>query len=132
MKLHIDRPGASHRIRAYDHEHVRVGEISYRGNIVLTPDMILTDALPSAFSELTATHLQILMELNPEVVLMGCGDHQQFLAPDLQRQLLMAKIGVEVMTTAAVCRTFNVLAADERRVVAVLFFTADPASARRP
>jgi uncharacterized protein len=35
--------------------------------------------------------------------------------------LLSRRIGVEVMDTAAACRTFNILVAEDRRVVAALF-----------
>ena len=36
-------------------------------------------------------------------------------------QFLRAGIGFEVMDTGAACRTFNVLVAEQRRVVALLF-----------
>jgi uncharacterized protein len=39
----------------------------------------------------------------------------------LTAALLAAGVGVEVMTTQAACRTFNILADEDRRVVAALF-----------
>ena len=51
-----------------------------------------------------------------------------FRAPALLRPLIDAGIGVETMDTAAACRTYNVLLAEGRSVVAALLF--DAAAAR--
>ena len=44
-------------------------------------------------------------------------------AEELIRALTEARIGLEVMDTPAACRTFNVLAAEGRAVVAALLLT---------
>jgi uncharacterized protein len=50
----------------------------------------------------------------------------------LLRPLIDAGIGVETMDTAAACRTYNVLLAESRSVVAgLLFGVAAPAVRRR-
>jgi len=72
------------------------------------------------FEDIKAEHLQECLEYKPEVILLGCGatmrfPDQQVLAP-LHRQGL----GVEMMNTAAACRTFNILASEGRDVVAVM------------
>jgi uncharacterized protein len=66
-----------------------------------------------------------VLALEPEVVLLGTGARQQFLHPSRLAPIYRAGVGVEIMTTAAACRTFNILVAEERRVVAALL----PASA---
>jgi uncharacterized protein len=53
-------------------------------------------------------------------VLLGTGPRQIFPAASFRAQFLSAGIGVEVMDTGAACRTFNVLVAEQRRVVALL------------
>ncbi|MEO5785643.1 MAG: MTH938/NDUFAF3 family protein, partial [Casimicrobiaceae bacterium] len=40
--------------------------------------------------------------------------------PRLTRALAAAGVGIEVMDTAAACRTYNILAAEGRRVTAAL------------
>jgi uncharacterized protein len=72
-------------------------------------------------AELAAEHLERAIALEPEVILLGTGARQHFPAPALLRAMLARGIGLEVMDTAAACRTFNVLASEYRRVVAVLF-----------
>ena len=66
------------------------------------------------------THLEALLALEPEVVLLGTGARQVFLPPRQLAPFYRKAVGVELMTTDAACRTFNVLAAEERRVVAGL------------
>ena len=99
---------------------VRVGAREYRAPIVLTADAIVEGVAPGGFDALTETDLAALLEHEPEVVLLGTGATHRFPHPRLTRALAEAGVGVEVMDTPAACRTFNVLAAEGRKVVAVL------------
>lgn len=56
----------------------------------------------------------------PEVLLIGTGLRQVFLAPEITQPLLAMGIGVETMTTQAAARTYNILMSEERRVLALL------------
>jgi len=56
----------------------------------------------------------------PEVILIGTGLRQHFLAPELLHPLLALGAGIETMSTQAAARTYNILMAEGRRVVAAL------------
>jgi uncharacterized protein len=56
----------------------------------------------------------------PEVLLIGCGDRMALLPRETRQALRDAGPAVDVMATAAACRTFNVLVAEQRRVAAAL------------
>ena len=60
------------------------------------------------------------LALKPEIALLGTGAKQRFPHPRLYRALIDAGIGVEVMDSAAAARTYNIIAAEGRRVVAGL------------
>lgn len=77
-----------------------------------------------SLESLTQEHFDRLIELKPEVVIFGSGRRLRFVAPSLIRTLIAAQIGLETMTTAAACRTFNVLATEGRHVVAALLLEA--------
>jgi uncharacterized protein len=62
-------------------------------------------------------HFAPVLELDPELVLVGTGATQRFLPAQTTSPLLQAGVGFEVMDTAAACRTFNILLAEGRRVV---------------
>ena len=52
--------------------------------------------------------------------MLGTGAVQVFPAPALYRALTAQRVGIEVMDTGAACRTYNILLAEGRRVVAGL------------
>jgi uncharacterized protein len=62
----------------------------------------------------------VIFDLQPEVILLGTGVTQVFLPPAIQVHFFQRNYGFEVMTTDAACRTFNVLVAEGRHVVAAL------------
>jgi len=56
----------------------------------------------------------------PEVILIGTGLRQRFLPHELLHPLLSLGAGIETMSTQAAARTYNILMAEGRRVVAAL------------
>lgn len=121
MKLTRDDIGAAHRIRRYDVGSVTVNETVFTRTLLLTPEHIDTLWGPEALAGLTEGHLDSLIELGPEIVLIGTGRYQAFPERRLMARAIQAGLGLEVMTTGAACRTYNILAAEQRRVAAVLF-----------
>jgi len=102
---------------------VRIGTIEYRENLVLTPETIATGWAAAGFDGLADGDFANLLAHKPEIVLFGSGPSIRFPHPRLTRVLTDACIGVEVMDTPAACRTFNILAAEARSVVAALLLT---------
>ena len=76
----------------------------------------------ASFAELAEAHFASLAELQPELVIFGSGERIRFARPALLRALIERRIGIETMDTAAACRTYNVLLAEGRSVVAALLF----------
>jgi uncharacterized protein len=119
MKLHLATTTAN-VITALGDGWVRVGQVEYRGNLVLTADTVAEGWAPAGFEALAESDYAGLLATRPDVVLLGTGQALRFPHPRLTRALTAAQVGVEVMDTAAACRTFNVLAAEGRRVTAAL------------
>ena len=119
MKFHLQTPAAN-VIAAFGADWIRIGETEYRQNLVVTPDAVVTGWAPAGFAALTADDFASLLEYAPEVILLGTGESQSFPHPRLTNALSQARVGVEVMDTRAACRTFNILVAEDRRVVAAL------------
>lgn len=110
---------AGYRIRAYGDGGVVVDDTTISRSIILTPERII-DWPPASFDELAEAHFDAINALTPELVLLGTGPRQQFPSPALTRALTDSGIGVEVMNTAAACRTYNILMAEGRHVAAAL------------
>lgn len=119
MQLTREASGGRYTVTHYREGGITVDEVEHTRSLVLTPDHILPDWGPRAVDELTEAHLQSLLELVPDIVLLGTGPRIVF--PPAEQMVLFQRrgIGIEVMDTAAACRTFNILAGDERKVVGV-------------
>jgi uncharacterized protein len=107
-------------IRSYGPGELRINEEVFRTTMIVASTA--TRAAPSITNaaELDSAHASLLLELQPEVVLVGTGQRQVFPAPAFGAQFLKAGIGFEAMSTGAACRTFNVLVSEQRLVVALL------------
>jgi len=102
---------------------VRIGATEYRENLVLTPEAVVPGFAASGFDALGEHEFAALLAYNPEVVLFGTGTTIRFPHPSLTRALIDARVGLEVMDTPAACRTYNILAAEGRSVVAALLIS---------
>ena len=89
-------------------------------SLVLNPEAIATGWARAGFDGLGEADFAHLLSYKPEVVLFGAGSALRFPHPRLIRALTEARIGLEAMDTPAACRTFNILAAEGRAVVAAL------------
>ncbi len=119
MKFHLS-PAAGNMFTGHGPDYVRLGVVEYRANLLVTPERVVSGWAPAGFDALTEADFAALREFEPEVVLFGTGAKLRFPHPGLTRALTDAGIGVEVMDTPAACRTFNILAAEGRRVAAAV------------
>jgi uncharacterized protein len=88
-------------------------------SLLVLPERVLAWA-PASFEALAEEHFAQIAQLRPEVVLLGTGSRLRFPQPRLTAPLANAGIGLEVMDAPAACRTYNILMAEERHVVAAL------------
>ena len=92
----------------------------YRSAIILSASAVQASPDIRGVEDLVRLDPSRILALDPELILLGTGPRQIFPAASFRAQFLSAGIGVEVMDTGAACRTFNVLVAEQRRVVALL------------
>ena len=120
MPLIEDQIDARYSIQAYDRESVTINERRHAGSLVLSADEMITDWPARRVEELDAETLEAVFRMEPEVVLLGTGERQQFPPAEVRRLFAERQLGLEVMDTGALCRTFNILVAEGRRVVALI------------
>lgn len=120
MKLQPDRAVGVNVINACTSEHIVINGQAWRESVLLPAT---GDVLPWAVSkheDLTAEHFAQILAASPELVIFGSGPRLRFVHPMLLAALMERRIGVETMDTTAACRTYNVLAAEGRNVMAAL------------
>ncbi len=118
MKLHADVQTSLNTVTAYGPGFIEVNQSRHEHNLVLLPDQPAQDWQAGSFASLRPEDFELLLEFQPEIVLLGTGRRQHFAHPRLTAPLAKAGIGVEMMDTAAACRTYNILMAEGRRVLA--------------
>lgn len=121
MKLTQETIGDANRIRSYDAGSVTVNQTVLTRTLLLTPEWMDDEWGPDAAADLTDGHVDSIIAHEPEVIIIGTGRYQHFPDRRLMARAIRAGVGIEIMTTEAACRTYNVLASEQRRVAAVLF-----------
>ena len=124
LKLHADTPTALNTVTAYGPGFIEINKVRHASAVLLTPDRVEPWTV-SSFEALGEADFERLRALAPEVALLGTGSRQRFPHPRLSRALTEARIGLEVMITAAACRTYNILMAEGRKVAAALLLESE-------
>lgn len=130
MKLHADRHDDLNAFTAYGDDWVEVNGERHSGALLVRPRGQVEAWDVDSFEALNAERLLALLDApadlpdwRPEVILLGTGAQLRFPHPQLTRPLLQAGVGVESMDTLAACRTYNILMAEGRQVLAALLDT---------
>lgn len=116
----------SNRIVSYELASIHVSAAAgatpliLQRSFIITADQIVTDWLPQQVEEITITHIDSVLALMPAVILLGTGQRLRFPSPNILAHSQQHRVGMEVMDTAAACRTYNILAAEGRNVAAAL------------
>ena len=120
MEFNLEVPQDQFFIRSISARGICVNQDYFNKPFIISGQRIVPEWNVVSVDDIDEESLQVVFDLHPEVVLIGTGDSQVFLPPATQVHFFRRSIGFEVMTTDAACRTYNVLAAEGRQVVAAL------------
>lgn len=126
MKFERDSAEGRNTFTGYGPGYVEVNRKRYSSSLVVSAERVIVDWPAESVAALSADHLAAIIELKPEIAILGSGATFRFPEPARLAPLHAARIGVEVMDTQAACRTYNILLGEGRNVVAALIVT--PAS----
>ena len=121
MEISPQVPAGRQLVEAYGNGGFRIGGMAHQGSVLVMPER--TMAWPvAAIGEVEFASFAGLMPYahDIQVLLLGCGKRMALISPALRRDLREAGMVLEPMDTGAACRTYNVLAAEDRRVAAAL------------
>ena len=120
MDLTLQRPGEHHYIHSVSADGIRVVDQLCTGSIIVSPYRLIADWPVTTAGEITANHIGQILDLEPEIVLIGTGQSQVFLEPEMLMLFYQQPVGVEIMSTRAACDTFNILVTEGCNVAAAL------------
>jgi uncharacterized protein len=120
VEFTLEVPQNQFFIRSVSAAGIRVDQEIFVKPFIISGQRIVPQWNVESIDDINEESLQAIFDLEPEVILIGTGDSQIFLPPATQVHFFRRNFGFEVMTTDAACRTFNVLVAEGRHVVAAL------------
>lgn len=118
MDLSLEHNGDYLHVRRVSERSVTVLDRELDRSFLLAPDRAVENWPVTDASTLDLTHIEAILELQPELVVLGTGARQVFPAAAFMAGFLRKGIGIEVMDNAAAARTYDLLAGEGRHVVA--------------
>ncbi|MBB6246317.1 Mth938-like domain-containing protein [Rhodanobacter sp. A1T4] len=118
MDLSLDQAEGYLLVRRVGAQSITLIDRELSSSFLLAPDKAIENWGVDDASQLDADHVGALLDLQPELVILGTGQRQTFPAAAFMAGFLRRNVGIEVMDNAAAARTYNLLAGEGRRVVA--------------
>ena len=109
-------------IKEIDAKSIKIGDKQINHSIVLSPTKIIGKWSRNNVKNLTLNDFKNIITTTPDIILLGTGKNLIFPPRELIFQMAKLDIGLEVMSTQAACRTFNLLISEYREPIAILMF----------
>ena len=126
MHFTEDKPAGNYIINEYSKNSVTINHQCYKSSLYLSPNSLIDDIEQVSSAELTQETVKFIVDLKPEVIILGCGDRMEFPDAEVVAYFAEQNIGFEAMDHAAACRTYSVLSAEHRNVGALLLLNNQP------
>lgn len=130
MKLHATTTQQYQTVTGYEDDWIEINAVRFTHSLMVLPEAAPAVWPVSSFEHLTASDFTAIADLEPDLVILGTGRRQRFIAPALIQGLLTRRIGVECMDNQAACRTYNILMAEGRKVALALILSEPTAATR--
>ena len=121
MRLVLDSNPHLNLVRRYGNGEILVGEQRISRPLIVTPTQLILDWSANSLESLTERDLAGLFDSGAQIVLLGAGETQRFASAAVRASFRDRRIALECMTLGAACRTYNILAGEDRPVAAGLF-----------
>ncbi len=119
MQLTLDDKATPHLVRGYADGEIKIGNTTYDHAVLVTSQGV-TPWPADSVDALKDADWSSVLDTGATIVVLGTGQRLQFPDAAVTAKLATRRIGLEVMDTAAACRTYNVLANEGRPVAAIL------------
>ena len=125
MKLSSESKPSANLVRSYGIGYFVVDEVRHDTSIILFPDRLQPCEHIHSLADVDSGVLADIADSSPEILLIGTGARHELPNAETMGRLAGLRTGFEVMSSDAACRTYNVLATEDRRVVALLILIQD-------
>ena len=120
MKFHLIQSDNKNLITGYDLNWVEVNQVRHQSSLIVTPDQLLLEWSVKTIKDMNENSFEAIKSLDIEIILLGTGNTQEHLKPRLLEYFSKKNIAIESMSNQSACRTYNILANEERKVLLAL------------
>ena len=120
MKFHLIQSDNKNLITGYDLNWVEVNQVRHQSSLIVTPDQLLLEWSVKTIKDINENSFEAIKSLDIEILLLGTGNTQEHLEPRLLEYFSKKNIAIESMSNQSACRTYNILANEERKVLLAL------------
>jgi len=120
MKFAQDCQDEGYVITAYDNGSISINGKAFSQSLIIASTKLNEKWDVSAIELLQPDHIDQVLLMNPELIIIGTGNKLVFPAVEVYSGIIEHGIGVDFMDTGAACRTYNILMSEGRDVVAGL------------
>ena len=120
MQINREEDNVSNAITAYAAGEIRMRDRIFHASLIASREVVIDKWNPAVVEQLAIGDFARLLELTPDVVILGTGPKQRMPPPELFAAFAERRIGLEVMDTGAACRTYNLLLSEFREVALAL------------
>jgi uncharacterized protein len=120
MKFHLIQSDNKNLITGYDLNWVEVNQVRHQSSLIVTPDQLLHEWSVKTIKDINENSFEAIKSLDIEIILLGTGNTQEHLEPRLLEYFSKKNIAIESMSNQSACRTYNILANEERKVLLAL------------
>jgi len=120
MKFHLIQSDNKNLITGYDLNWVEVNQERHHSSLIVTPTQLLLEWPVKSIKDIKENSFEAIESLNVEIILLGTGNIQEHLEPRLLEYFSKKNMAVESMNNQYACRTYNILANEERKVLLAL------------
>ena len=120
MKFHLIQSDNKNLITGDDLNWVEVNQVRHQSSLIVTPDQLLLEWSVKTIKDINENSFEAIKSLDIEIILLGTGNTQEHLEPRLLEYFSKKNIAIESMSNQSACRTYNILANEERKVLLAL------------
>jgi uncharacterized protein len=120
MKLHENIQPRMNLVGRYGPDGIEVNGQKLTGPVIIAPGFLHSQWIADA-AGLDADALAPVWPLEPRILLLGGTGFSSAQLLALRRLVAAREVALEAMDLGAACRTYNVLAQEDRAVAALLF-----------
>lgn len=120
MDINRHKFHGNYKLSGYEPKKIIVNNTEYKQSIVVSNDTLVTDWEPQQAKQITTNDIELLISLEPEIIIIGTGNKHHFIDETILEVAFEKNIPVEMMSSSKACMLYTILIQEQKHVVAAI------------